>query len=239
MTDDTTLPRHLVLAQNLRGIGVYDPDDPPDRDFFTWLARKHQYRNVGYPTALLDHPTVDIDDYQTFEPVAVPMGGESTVRAGVDEVPNWVVDALLVASAFVSPLFVHRPALSAFEPLTAWECRSATALPEDQVLRHARIAGYGMLDAFETETARGADALRDGTVDAAIRERSAFARDDGEERFWRLREEVSGDTWVGGTFDILRAVDDRDALVEMLENQPAATVLFGLVGGIVAEPPYE
>lgn len=239
MTDDTTLPRHLVLAQNLRGIGVYDPDDPPDRDFFTWLARKHQYRNVGFPTPLLDHPTVDIDDYQTFEPVAVPLADESTVREAAGGVPDWVTAALLVASAFVSPLFVHRPALSAFEPVTAWKCRSAAILPEDQVLRHARIAGYGMLDAFETETARGADALSEGTVDSAVRDRAAFARDDGEERFWRLSEEVSGDTWVGGYFDILCAVDDPDSIVDVLENQPAATVMFGLVGGIAVEPPYE
>lgn len=238
MAEQTTLPRHLVLAQNVRGIGVYDPADPPERAFFTWLARKHRYRNVGFPTSLLDHPSVDVAGYETFEPVGVPMDGAATAVEAVDG-PRWAVEALLVGSAFVSPLLVHRPALPALEPYAAWRCHSARDLPEDQVLRHARIAGYGMLDCFEAETGRGFEAVVDGGLERAVDDRAEFAREDGEERFWRLFEEVSGDAWVGGYFDVLRGLDEPEALADALSANRDLRTLLGLVGGLAVDPPYD
>lgn len=239
MTGGTTLPRHLALAQNLRGIGVYDPADPPDRPFFTWLARKHRYRNVGFPPSLVDHPDVDVTGYETFEAVEAPIEGAAAVVDAVDPGPRWAVEALVVASAFVAPLFVHRPALTRFEPFAAWRCRTAEDLPEEQVLRHVRIAGYGMLDRFEAEAERGAAAVLEGAIDAAVEDRARDARRDGEDRFWRLVEETSGDRWVGGYFDVLRGVADPEPVAETLRSTPALRTVLGLVGGLAVAPPYD
>lgn len=179
---DSSLPRHLALALNLSGIGVYDPAVPPDRDFFTWLARKHQYRSVGFAPPLLGQPDVD---------------------------------------AFA----VYRQ-------------EAAADLPEDQVLRHVRIAGYGMLDSYESMTAGGYRALLEGTVDAEHEDRTAFAAEDARERFWRFEEEASGETWVGGYFDALPAFEGA-AVREALESNPDLQVGLGLVGGFVVDPPYD
>lgn len=239
MPTPSTLPRHLALALNIRGIGVYDPTEPPDREFFTWLARKHQYRNVGFPPTLLDHPDVDIEGYQTFEPAAFPLPGLEGFTGRVTEAPAWVVESLLVSSAFVSPLFIHRPALGAFEPFVIWRLDSAPALPEDQVLRHMRIAGYGLLDFFEAMAASGYEAVLAGNVDDERQSRTETAAEDGAERFWRLREEVTGETWVGGYFDALPAFAGDEAAIEALNADPDLMVGLGLVGGFAIDPPYD
>lgn len=239
MSAPSTLPRHLALALNVRGIAVYDPADPPDREFFTWLARKHQYRNVGVPPALLDHPEVDIGGYQTFEPVPFPLDDLGDLPERTDAGEPWTAESLLAASAYVSPLFVHRPALSAFEPFVVWRQHSAPDLPEDQALRHVRIAGYGMLDAYESMAAAGYGAVVDGTVDAERERRADWAADDAGERFWRLREEVAGDAWVGGYFDALPAIDGDTAARAAVEADPDLQVALGLVGGFAVDPPYE
>lgn len=72
---DVPLARHLALAKNVRGLGVYDTEAPPERPVFTWLSRKHQYRAVGFPPSLWDHPTVALADYETFERLDPPLPG--------------------------------------------------------------------------------------------------------------------------------------------------------------------
>lgn len=238
MTASSSLPRHLALALNLRGIGVYDPDRPPDREFFTWLARKHRYRNVGFVPALLDHPEVDVAGYQTFEPAAGPLEGFEDVADRTDAGPAWAVRSLLAASAFVAPLFIHRPALGAFEPFAVFRQTAAADLPEDQALRHVRIAGYGMLDAYPRLTASGYASVLQAGVEAERADRVTFAEADAEERFWRLNEEVAGDAWVGGYFDALSAVEGDEAAVAALEADPDLQVGLGLVGGFTVDPPY-
>lgn len=234
----SSLPHHLALALNLRGIGVYDPAKPPERDFFTWLARKHQYRHVGFTPALMDHPDVDIEGYKTFEPAADPIEGLERIAQRSDVAQPWVLESLLAASAFIAPLFIHRPALPAFEPFAAFKQESAADLPEDQVMRHLRIAGYGMLDGYEALTASGYAAVTERELEAECRDRAAFAEDDAEERFWRLNEEVDGDAWVGGYFDVLPALRD-DTIPEIFESNPDLQVGLGLVGGFAVDPPYE
>lgn len=234
----SSLPRHLALALNLRGIGVYDPAEPPDREFFTWLARKHQYRNVGFVPSLMEHPEVDVAGYQTFEPATGPVAGLDGLAQESDTGPAWVLGSLLAASAFVAPLFVHRPALEAFEPFSVFEQTSAADLPEDQVMRHVRIAGFGMLDSYEELTASGYEALLEGELDAEREARAAFAAEDADERFWRLDEEVTGGAWVGGYFDALPAFEEADVHDE-LEANPDLQVGLGLVGGFAVDPPYD
>lgn len=234
----SSLPRHLALALNLRGIGVYDPAKPPDRDFFTWLARKHQYRNVGFVPPLMDHPEVDVGGYQTFERAACPVEGLDGLAEASDAGPAWVVGSLLAASAFVAPLFIHRPALETLEPFSVFEQTSAADLPEDQVMRHVRIAGFGMLDSYEELTASGYEAALEGAIERERAERATFATEDADERFWRLDEEVTGDAWVGGYFDVLPALEPAEVRDD-LEANPDLQVGLGLVGGFAVDPPYD
>lgn len=234
---DVSLARHLALSKNVRGLGVYDPDAPPERPVFTGLSRKHQYRAVGFPSALWDHPTVDLAEYQTFECLDLPVARlEELVTTAAVDAPAWALESLLVASAYVVPLFVHREAAHAFEPFVRWRLEADATLPEDQILRHVRILGYGMLDSFASSTARAWDALEAGDVAGEIDRREEVAAEDGTDRCWRLLEDENvGDDWVGGYFDVLPAV--RPDATETLT--PDGAIGLGLVGGFIVDPPYE
>lgn len=102
-----------------------------------------------------------------------------------------------------------------------------------------RIAGYGMLDAYESMAAAGYKAVVNGTVDAERERRADWAADDADERFWRLREEVAGEAWVGGYFDALPAVAADQNARAAVEAEPDRQVALGLVGGFAVDPPYE
>lgn len=239
VTDTVPLARHLVLSNNVRGLAVYHPDDPPEREVFTWLSRKHQYRKVGFPPSLVDHPGLDLTTYKTFATLEYPRDSLRTLHGSCsDGIPDWVRESVLLASAYVTPLFVHRPALDAFADLAVWPLDTAAPLPEDQVLRHMRIAGYGMLDFYEEATARAWNALQDGALEDERARRERAAATDGRERFWRLLDDDpgGGDEWIGGYFDVLPAV--AGAGVDYRELDDTAAIGLGLVGGFAIDPPY-
>lgn len=240
MVDAATLPRTIALAKNARGVAVYDPDQPPDREVFTWLARRHQYRNVGFAPGLFDaHPSVDLDGYKTFVELPLPFESlEPLVDALATDAPRWAVESLAVASTYAAPLFVHRPALGALDPLAVWRLRAAPDLPGDQVLRHMRIAGYGTLDFHADAATRAHEAALEGDLDAEQERRVTAAGDDGGERFWRLLDqaEFAGDDPVGGYYDLLPAIGS-DA-VSVIDGTPETAVALGLVGAMAIDPPY-
>lgn len=237
MTDLGSLPRYLTLAKNVRGLAVYDPDRPPDREFFTWLSRKHQYRNVGFAPYLLDgHPDVDVAGYKTFEAVEFPFDHlEEFADACDPPAPDWAFESLVLASAHATPLFVHAPALTAYEDLSVWELETESGLEADQVLRHMRIAGYASLDFLEGMAGRGREAVLEDAVAAERERRIEVAREDGEERFWRLLEDVEPEDWVGGYADALPAV--TPAAREAVDDDEATAVGLGLVGLFAVGPP--
>lgn len=227
------LPRYVSLIKNVRGIAVYDPADPPAREFFTWLSRRHQYRNVGIPGRLMEHPTVDVSSYKTFERLASPVPGGDDLVDDIDKVPPWTAESLLLGSAYAAPLFIDPPALDAFNPAASWELVVGQRPDTDQVLRHTRIAGYGTID-FLQETAENAvHALRHGSVDEGIDDRASLAQEDGTDRFWRLLEDVddTAEQWVGGYFDPLPLLPEK-AHPRVTDN-PDLSVYLGLVGGFV------
>lgn len=242
MTNPPNYPRYLTLAKNIRGLAVYDPTDPPERELFTWLSRKHQYRNVGLPPGLVDHPTVDLTDYKTFKELEYPFAAIREVEESFnDRVESWACQSVLLASSYVIPMFIHSPALAGLEELAVWKLTIPGSLAEDQILRHMRIAGYGMLDFYETLANRGYNAVVETAVDRERRKRRDAAGRDGRDRFWRLLEDEENDTdphsaqgnWVGGYFDILPSV--TDATAGILETHPETVVAFGLGGGFMID----
>lgn len=234
VADAPTLPRYVSLVNNVRGVAVYDPADPPERDLFTWLSRRHQYRNVGIPGCLVDHPTVDLTEYKTIEVVDPPTAGGRDLVDGVEDVEGWVAESLLLGSAYAAPLFIDPPALAAFSPAAAWELSAEPSLESDQVLRHMRIAGYGTVDFLESTADDARRAIREGAVDALVADRAERAERDGEDRFWRLLEgEEAGDRPVGGYYDPLPLLTEDGR--ERVLDSPDLSVYLGLVGGFIVD----
>lgn len=93
----------------------------------------------------MDHPRVDLEGDKTFEALDYPF---STIH-DVDESCNgrlskWVRQAVLLGSSYVVPLFIHPPDLSSFAGSSVWQLKTLEPVPEEQLLRHMRIAGYGL-----------------------------------------------------------------------------------------------
>ncbi|MEF8902210.1 MAG: hypothetical protein V5A25_13475 [Halovenus sp.] len=84
----------------------------------------------------------------------------------------------------MTPLFVHADALGPFEDLACWRLEPAHALDDEDLLRHMRTAGYGMLDFLEETAGEGRRAVADDDIEPALEERAERAREDGEDRFW-------------------------------------------------------
>ncbi|MFB6311240.1 MAG: hypothetical protein ABEH64_08690 [Salinirussus sp.] len=233
------LPATIATAKNVRGVAVYDPADPPDREVFTWLSRKHQYRDVGFGPTLHDaHPDIRLGDYKSFRRLRPPFQVLEDFCAALESpAPDWALESVMVASVFVTPLFVHRPALDAFENLTVWRLESDPELPEEQVLRHARIAGYGTLDFHGTVASRAREAIDESCLDAERTRRAEAANEDGMERFWRLLgEEADGDAWVGGYLDLLASIGPQARSIAV--NEPSVATALGMIGYMAIDPPY-
>lgn len=231
------LSEYVALAKNVRGIFAYDPANDPPSGLKTWLARIHRYRNVGMPPAVEDQTELDLSA-KTFERLPYPV---TELQELVDHLstqyPQWLVESLVLSSSYVAPLFVHRPALSAFEPAAVWQLRVAEMLPGDQIKRHMRIVGYGMLDFHRAFTEAAADAVVNESVDEERGRREAVCRKDGEKRFWRLFDDEgempSDGKWVGGYCDILGLLDST--AVELLQAAPQLHISLGVVGVFIVE----
>lgn len=236
MAAHARLPEYVALAKNVRGIFAYDPANDPPSGLKTWMARIHQYRNVGIPPTIGRRTDLDLSA-KTFERLPYPVAGlDDLIEHLSGEQPRWLVEALVLSSAYVAPLFVHRPALAAFEPAAVWQLRAARPLPEEQIKRHMRIAGYGMLDFHRAFTQEAAEALQEGSLDAERDRREAACREDGEHRFWRLLEDEeasSGGAWVGGYCDVLGLLDE--AAKDALRTSPDLHVALGVAGAFIVE----
>lgn len=231
------LSEYVALAKNVRGIFAYDPKNDPPSDLKTWLARIHRYRNVGISPAVEDQTELDLSA-KTFERLPYPVAElQELVDHLSTKYPQWLVESLVLSSAYVAPLFVHRPALSAFEPAAVWQLRVVDTLPEDQIKRHMRIVGYGMLDFHRGFTEAAADAVLNESIEEERGRREAVCQKGGEKRFWRLLDDEgempSGGKWVGGYCDILGLLDST--AVELVQATPDLHVALGVAGVFIVE----
>lgn len=239
MSSKATLPNYVALAKNVRGIFTFDLANEPPPDLKTWLARIHRYRNVGIPPNIADHTELDLSA-KTFKRLPYPIPElEHLVDRLSEEVPHWVIESLVLSSAYIAPLFVHRPALSAFEPTSVWQLRISERPSEEQIKRHMRIVGYGMLDFHRQFTDAALETIREDRVNEEKERRKTACTEDGHERFWRLIEEAPPEAtdgeWVGGYCDILDLLDEGAA--NAIRNTADLSVALGAVGVFIVEDP--
>lgn len=241
MSSKASLPEYVALAKNVRGIFTFDLSSEPPSDLKTWLARIHRYRNVGVPPIIHDRTGLDLSA-QTFERLPYPVEKlEHFVGHLTERAPRWLIESLVLSSAYVAPLFVHRPALAAFGPTAVWQLNTTESLDNAQIKRHMRISGYGMLDFHRDFTAAAAEALENDSIDEEKKRRETLCKEDGRERFWRLLEEEEPEPkageWVGGYCDILDLLD-KSAL-DRLRATPQLHITFGAVGVFIVEEPSD
>jgi hypothetical protein len=236
MARTVSLSRHLMLSKTMRAVFVFDPANVPDRTTFTWLAGQHQYQNIGVPTSIYDAPPFDLDQFETYSELRLPNDAlNELLEASTTTHPDWVIESLLLASAYVVPMCLQRDAVDEFEQFSEWKALTSTRIPEQQVARHLRIIGHGMQGMFEDTTEHALNAFHRSDVHSEIVRRQALAAEDGTERLWRLLDtDEPRETWIGGYFDVLPALP---ATVSTGMDGDAAIDL-ALVGGLMIDPPY-
>lgn len=236
MARTVSLSRHLMLSKTMRAVFVFDPANVPDRDTFTWLAGQHQYQNIGIPTTIYDAPSFDLEPFETYSELRLPNDALNELRdASTASHPEWVIESLLLASAYVVPMCLQRAAVDEFEQFSEWKALTTTRIPEDQVPRHLRIIGHGMQGMFEDTTEHALNAFHRSDIHGEIVRRQTLAADDGAERLWRLLDtDEARDTWIGGYFDVLPALPA--SVPTGLSGE--AAIGLALIGGLTIDPPY-
>jgi hypothetical protein len=235
MARTVSLSRHLMLSKTMRAVFVFDPTNAPKRDTFRWLAEQHQYQNIGIPSSIYDAPAFDLDPFETFSELRLPNDALNELhKTSANGYPSWVIEGLLLASAYVVPMCIQRDADASFEQFSEWRALAPTTVPEAQVNRHLRIIGHGMQGMFEDTTEHALNSFHRSDIHGEIVRRQTLAAEDGAERLWRLLDtDEDGDTWVGGYYDVLPALSE--AMPAGLGGE--AAIGLALVGGIIIDAP--
>lgn len=240
MTAEVSLPRYVALLRNIRAVVLYDPDDPPTEKTWSWLQRKHRYRNVGIAPAAADATDREaLPEGDTITTLYLPNETVASICSETPEsTPDWLAESMYLASAYVAPLLIQPTLLDSLSEFSLWQLYPDIELTEEQLLRHLRILGYGMVDFQESMVESGYEAIVEGRISEERERRRSVTEEDGRDRCWRLFDEDEGDPvdesrWVGGYFDTLALLGD-DA-IDSLEADPDGAMLLGVIGSIVLD----
>ena len=205
------LPRYVSLLKNLRAIIFLDPTKKVPVEEIKWLRKKYRYRSIGIAQSLLSALNSEIRESfmkKPFETLKFPLQEiEQFVRTVLSvelEIPEYVIESLILASCYVNALVVlGRESFPVLRRFVAWEMKSTAELPENEVKRNLRIVGYAILDFHDKVIAEAYKTLKETSeiinkekdfrkarrkLEKLIDKRRKMAEMDGEKRFWRLRQ---------------------------------------------------
>ena len=209
--DALNLPKYVSLLKNLRGVAFLDPDVRLPLEEIKWLKRKYKYRNIGVSESLVMALKAEAKEFflgKPFEILKPPLLEiEEFIRRILEiesGVPLYAIESLILTSCYVNALVIlGRDSLSVLKSFITWAMKSTVELSEIEVKRNLRIIGYAMMDFYNENTGRAYEALKEiaekirekedlGEVkkelEKFMEERKKLAQDDGEKRFWRLRQ---------------------------------------------------
>ena len=230
-------PGYVAQIRTIDGVVVFDPQDPPDDDTWNLLERNHRHRNVGVPPCLSDEEW--IPESETVVSLYYPT---ETVRELIEAVsedhPRFAVEALFLASAYVTPMMLYPSALGEIQPYSLWDLYPEIELTEEQLRRHIRVLRYGTVDFHEAMVESGIEAISEGRIATERERRRSIAEADGVDRCWRFFDDDRGtvdeaNRWIGGYFDGLPLL--TESATSMLESLPDASIVLGVVGGLLVD----
>jgi len=180
--------------KNVRCVLLFDPSIPPPERVLGWLARKHRWREIGVP------PSIRISDRLTQKPFVplsypTPVIGEVVKGLAPDERSLWLLEGVTLALCYSAPLLCPSPGLyERLAPFSPWTLKAGD-VPEGEVVRHLRIAGYVPIDFFP-RAVEAYKALKEGKereLEDLIKRRAEEASADGLKRFWRVKALPEGE----------------------------------------------
>lgn len=211
--------------KNVRCVLLFDPSSPPPYETIGWLVRKHRWREVGVP------PRLQISERLTQRPFVLlcypsEVLGE-VIRRIEAQTPLWLLEGVALALCYSAPILCPDPGLyPGLEPFAPWTLRTGE-LPEAEVLRHLRIAGYVPIDFFPraVEAYRALRYGKEGELQGLLRTRSEEASADGRKRFWRIKALSEGNP-ILCYIDLLPLLASRrEAIEELLPREEIGLLL--------------
>ncbi len=188
------LHRFVFLVKNLRGVLAALPGEELE-PIVSWLSRRFRYRDLGVPPSLyreardaieprlggrpfhlLGYPTARVE-------AAARRLSELLVGAGL---PETVAEALLLASAYASPVLATPGAAEALKPIVVHVVYSRQLLDAQSARLHLRIVDYTVLDAYVETIDEFVRAVEEGWPPERLRASRLERAKRDEKRYWRV-----------------------------------------------------
>lgn len=195
------LARLLYLVKNMRGVlHAHKPlaDELAER-MISALRRSFRYRVLGYTRGFEENMPARLREglrRRPFTQVALPHPSlQGLVEAYSQALKLSAVDveALVIASATMTPLIVPEIDVDLLEPLVIKVVRAEKPLNMASFKLHLRIAGYTIIDVYVEEALKGYEVVEKlvrGTLSAEeaeefVKHRVTLAEQDTR-RYWRV-----------------------------------------------------
>ncbi len=213
--------------KNVRCLLLFDPDNPPTEGVVSWVVKKHRYRQVGVAPSL-----GTVEERFSRPPFVILYSPHPTldklIKVLQNPLPLWLAQSLILSFCYATPLLcLDRGLAPLLLSFSSWSLWSEGEVPEAEVIRHLRIAGYIPIDFFPW-VERVYHVLREGD-ERKMGEMVQWGREeamvDGKKRFWRLaggEEEVIFISYLD-LFPYL--AEQRGSIQELLDSEYLGLVL--------------
>jgi|Deesub1362B_J571_1020462.scaffolds.fasta_scaffold02748_5 hypothetical protein len=185
---------YVYLLKNLRGILWCSPEDSSSLVIVKWLARHYRNRKIGFISVHSQKSLPEEFEEKLQKAPFVPLFFEQvpaffpgkTLPALSD-----IEEAILFSTLFTSPLI---GTMTDFEtlrssPFSVWSLRLDTTLDHRNLKFNIRLGDYAMTDFLLTAVSHCKTVLQKGqSAEVLLEWRQKTAQEDGETRYWRLRE---------------------------------------------------
>lgn len=234
-------PTYVSILRNIRGL-LYLPPRKWDSDVVSWLKGKYRYRMLGITPALLSEfsDKMDLLSKPPFKKLVYPSEVlRSFVERVSESIPRGIAESVVLASCYVTPIVTSNEGLEKLSLLSVHRVLSEKALPESEIIRHLRIAGYTILDFHERVCWEAYNGIVKGcegetdfktVVSQLLKERAGLAEKDSK-RYWRFKSEKGSPILV--YLDILKCLEDID-ICDLVSDESLA-LAFGIVPAIRVE----
>lgn len=187
--------QYAALIKNLRGVVFGDFKVENVTETLNWLTKRFKYRNLGVPPSILQ----DTEDFfkgklngKPFVRLVYPFKSlERLVRFMVKNfnIDFRVVEALVLASTYVSPLMVMgKSILKSLEKICVDTVYSNVKLDNFGWKLHFRIVDYTVLDFYVWSTSHSKQLWKqEVSLEEFVKERKKKINKD-KKRYWRLQK---------------------------------------------------
>ncbi len=231
-------PRFISILKNIKGVVYVAPEDNP-LEGLKWLSRRFRYRFIGKPPSIHVLPEVNsIFSKKPFIELYYPSKAIEEIVELISrqsEIDKVIVEALALASAYVTPLITFPKSAKRLEQLATLKVLSNRKIPEAEIKRHLRIAGYTILDFHEKTTTEAYSAILKACEEANLKEkfiellsnRKKLANRDAK-RYWRVVSN-EGDPMLL-YLDLIKCLKDvsEKELLKIMHDE-SVSLIFGII----------